>query len=209
MMQQQTEPSFEDLMADTPENKALDARQREIDTIAKTQYDERADIKSFRASGVLAVGALTDAETLFSDYATLRERFFSMPFLHNTSVARTGAAFTIVEAHERTVEDMDDEGEEREVYTYIVDLQESYVHEDRKTMQVKTHEPGTYLLQIDKNKIRRSDFNRVKAILQDHGAIRNLTLNEITTDDSTKNNAVSIVHKNQWRHIRDAAARRR
>lgn len=168
------------------------------------QPQPRADLAIVKeASGAIVGGpeGYAAAGEEFGAYALRRDKFLSTDFSHNTSLARSGARFIVYEAEEETVVDKTS-GELRDVFTYYVELQDPYSHIDQKTVMEKTYEKGTkLLLRMDRNGIRLKDFHILVGLINRHGGVSDLVLNEYLNKNAGQNNATGVTHHKQWRHI--------
>lgn len=147
------------------------------------------------------------AAEAFKAYAEGRDDFLTLPFARNTSLAASGASFTILKAGERFTEPPDRPGELLPCFCYLIELAQPYTHHDRLTGERIEYSVGDQqLLSLVKNAVRGSDNKQLTDLLARFGSIADLSLQLYPPSDPAMNPAVGIVHCDNWKPYKEMLA---
>jgi hypothetical protein len=154
-----------------------------------------------------ALVTTSEQERSFAEYAEARDKWLATPIAHNTSLARGGFPFTIIECAERTFEatELDTArgykiGDPVEKIAYLCMSQMDWWH--YAVGEDDTHYPKDemFIILFNQNPIRQRDFERIQKLLKD-GLIHNICLQEYPNKTKGFNPAHGLVTASQWKSL--------
>jgi hypothetical protein len=157
-----------------------------------------------RNEGLVAASSNTSA---FAEYSEQRDKWLATPIAFNTTLARGGYPFTIIDATIREFEatEMDVSrgfkiGDPVEKIAYLCRSQMDWVHYPIGDSDVKFVKGEMFVILMNANPIRVRDLERIKTLLKD-GPIYNIAMQEYPNKTKGFQPAHGLVTAQQWRSI--------
>lgn len=155
----------------------------------------------------LALVEVAPNEQEFGEYAELRDKWLSTPIAHNTTLARGGFPFTILEATERTFEATElhtargyQVGDPIDKIAYLCQSQMDWTHYAVNEEDTIYPKGEMFIILFNVNPIRERDYERITKLLGD-GPIYNICLQEYPNKTKGFNPAHGLVTAHQWKSL--------
>lgn len=179
-----------------------------------TGYKDEPDAQPPAVKEPGAIVPMTDAEAAFREHAQMRDEVLSTPFCNNRTMAKLGTGFTILRVLANKWNEADPLAKppkpEREQLCYLIALEEGYLHEDESNPAGdKIFERGAHLiLALDRNRVRDTDKDFIRGLIEDHGALPHMALQQYPAVKAGMSPSHGIVAKRDWKPLRDLVAAR-
>lgn len=155
-----------------------------------------------------ALVVATSSTEKFGQYAEARDKWLATPIAHNTTLARGGYPFTILECTERTFEAtaLDEQrgykvGDPIQKIAYLCVSQMTWWHYPTGPEEDIEYPKGEmFIILFNVNPIRERDYERVQELLKE-GPVYNICLQEYPNKTKGFNPAHGLVTAQQWESL--------
>lgn len=155
-----------------------------------------------------ALVAVNDAEQAFQEYAEARDKWLATPIAHNTTLARGGFPFTIVDATERDfpATELDvprgyQVGDAVPKIAYLCQSQVTWTHYGVMEEDTTYPKGEMFIILMNVNPIRSRDLERIIKILADGKPIYNICMQEYPNRTKGFNPAHGLVTAQSWKSL--------
>lgn len=149
----------------------------------------------------------TKNEKLFGEYTEARDKWLATPIAPNTTLARGGYPFTILDATQRDFEatELDQArgyniGDVVQKIAYLCKSQGTWYHYPVQDEDKEFPKGEDFIILLNSNPIRERDLKRVQELLKE-GPISNICLQEIPPKTKGFNPAHKLVTASQWKSL--------
>lgn len=154
-----------------------------------------------------ALVVATSSTEEFSKYTEVRDKWLATPIAHNTTLARGGYPFTILDATQRdfVATELDAArgyaiGDNVPKIAYLCKSQMDWVHYPVQEEDVVYPKGENFIILFNVNPIRLADYERISALLK-KGPIFNISMQEYPNKTKGFNPAHGLVTAHQWKSI--------
>lgn len=154
-----------------------------------------------------ALVALHGNEEKFAQYSEARDKWLATPIAHNTTLARGGYPFTIIEATTRDFEATELDvprgykiGDPVRKVGYLCISQMTWFHYPIGEEDIEYPKDEMFIVLMNANPIREGDYNRIQELLKE-GPVYNICLQEYPNKTKGFNPAHGLVTARQWKSI--------